>query len=213
MKTMLEVVSELTALGHHVEYYVRKDGGILIKRIDQQTFQGAKGNTEARRIVNAPLSKARESQLKYATRARKFKKPTLDDKVKEEYQRVKKKWNKAFKSKEGKPHPAGYFGWNRINRAIKQFGREEALRRIYEAERYASGIAYSKNVQQLAEFIYQAGQSIGSQELQKLAEDIKDNAYAIREEWINPAYQALYKLNQGMSPKEVAKNVRRILRL
>ena len=213
MKTMLQVVSELSALGHNVDYYVRKDGGILIRRIDQKTFKGAKGNAEARQIVGAPLSEARSYQLKFATRARSVKHLTLDEEVKKEWKKVKTKWNKAFKAKDGKPHPAGYFGWARITRAIKEYGKEEALRRIHEAERYATGIAYSKNVRILFEFILDASKKYKSKELEGLADDILLNAYSIKEEWLNPAYSALYKLNAGQSPKEVAKNIRRILRL
>ena len=87
------------------------------------------------------------------------------------------------------------------------------MRRIREAERYASGIAYSKNVQILAQFIASAGQQYNSQELIQLSQDLIDNAYTIKDEWIQPAYDELYKLNAGVPPKEVAKNTRAILRL
>ena len=40
-----------------------------------------------------------------------------------------------------------------------------------------------------------------------------NNAYAIKEETIAPAYDELYKLNAGQDPKDVANNLRRILRL
>ena len=133
--------------------------------------------------------------------------------MRKEFERVKKKWNKSFKSKGGKPHPAGYFGWQRIKYALDHYGRDEALRRIREAERYASGIAYAKNVEILAQYIKSAGDQFDSPELTKLSEDLIENAYSIKEEWIKPAYDELYKLNQGVPPKEVAKNTRAILRL
>ena len=212
--TMMEVVRQLQAQGHEVDFYVRKDGGILVKNIDGEKFPtGASGNARARQIAGASISEARISQLKYATRARKVKKPSLDDEVRKEFERVKKKWNKSFKSKGGKPHPAGYFGWKRIKYAIDHYGREEALRRIREAERYASGIAYTKNVEILAQYIKSVGDQLNSPELIKLSEDLIANAYSIKEEWIKPAYDELYKLNQGVPPKEVAKNTRAILRL
>lgn len=212
--TMMEVVRQLQAEGHEVDYYVRKDGGILVKKIDGERYpSGASGNARARQLAGASISEARVKQLKYATRQRKIKKPSLDDAIEKEYQRVKKKWNKAFKSKKGKPHPAGYFGRGRIQYAIDHYGKEEALRRIREAERYASGVAYSKNVQILAQFIQSAGEQYQSQELIKLAKDLVDNAYTIQEEWIAPAYDELYKLNAGVPPKEVARNTRAILRL
>ena len=212
--TMMEVVRQLQAEGHEVDYYVRKDGGILVKKIDGERYpSGASGNARARQLAGAPISEARMKQLKYATRQRKIRKPSLDDAIEKEYQRVKKKWNKAFKSKGGKPHPAGYFGKGRIQYAIEHYGKEEALRRIREAERYASGIAYSKNVQILAQFIQSAGEQYQSQELIKLAKDLVENAYTIQEEWIAPAYDELYKLNAGFEPKQVANNTRKILRL
>lgn len=210
----MEVVRQLQAEGHEVDYYVRKDGGILVKKIDGERFpSGASGNARARQLANAPISEARLKQLKYATRQRRIKRPSLDDEIEKEYQRVKKKWNKAFKAQKGKPHPAGYFGKGRIQYAVEHYGKEEALRRIREAERYASGVAYSKNVQILAQFIHHAGVQYQSQELMKLAKDLLDNAYTIREEWIAPAYDELYKLNAGIPPKEVARNTRAILRL
>lgn len=212
--TMIEVVRQLQSQGHEIDFYVRKDGGILVRSIDGQKFpSGASGNAVARQMAGVQISEARISQLKFATRARKVKKPPLDDEVRKEFLRVKKKWNKAFKSKGGKPHPAGYFGWNRIKYAIDKYGKEEALRRIHEAEKYASGIAYEKNVRTLAVFVRNAGAQYQSEELLKLAQDIEDNAFAIKESWIAPAYDELYKLNAGVEPKQVANNTRRILRL
>lgn len=212
--TVKEIISRLQAEGHEVEYRVRSDGGIIIKRIDDQRYTyGATGNVAARRMVGADISEARIKQLKYATKSHQAKKPSLDEEIEREYRRVKRKWNKAFKAQKGKPHPAGYFGKRRIRYAVEKYGKEEALRRIREAERYASGIAYSKNVQILAAFIRSAGDRFQSAELVKLSEDLVDNAYTIRDEWIQPAYDELYKLNSGTPPKEVARNARAILRL
>ena len=211
--TMIQIVRQLQSQGHSINFHVRSDGGILIRSIDGMHYSGATGNAVARQMVGVEISKAREKQLKYATRARRIKAPSLDDELEKEYKRVKKLWSKAFKAKKGEPHPAGYFGKNRIKYAVKHYGREEALRRIREAEKYASGIAYSKNVEELAKFILSVANMYQSPELQKLSEDLVDNAYSIRDEWIKPAYDELYKLNAGVPPKEVARNTRKILRL
>ena len=210
---MREVVMRLQEQGHHVSYSIRSDGGILIRYIDGQHYTGAKGNAAARQLVGVTISEARIKQLKYATRARGVKKPSLDDEVLQEFKRVKKKWNKAFKSKGGKPHPAGYFGWKRIKYTLETYGKEEALRRISEAERYISGYAYSKNVEHLIDYIKMTAEATGSEELLQLVEDIAANSYNIKEEWIQPAYDSLYKLNAGAEPKQVAAEIRRILRL
>ena len=211
---MIDVVLELQSQGHQIDYYIRKDGGILIKSIDGKRYpSGASGNAVAREMVGASLSEAKVKQLQYATRVRKKRRPTLDEEIQVEFKRVKKIWNKVFKAKGGTPHPAGYFGKDRIAYANRMYGKEEALRRIKEAERYATGYAYSKNIEILAGFIRDASQKYGSEELMTLAEDVMSNAYSIREEWIYPAYEELYKLNVGMPPSQVAKNVRKILRL
>ena len=180
--TMMQIVNQLVSQGHQVDFYIRKDGGILVKKIDGEKYPtGASGNARARQLVGASISEARIKQLKYASRVRKQKKLSLPDDVNKEYIRVKRKWNKAFKAKEGKAHPAGYFGKSRIKYAFEHFGKDEAMRRIQEAERYASGIAYSKNVAILANFIEYAGVQYQSDELLKLANDVRDNAYTIKE--------------------------------
>lgn len=215
MTSMISIVNELIRGGHQVDYYIRKDGGILIRKIDNEHFTGAHGNARAREMVGQTLSEARFKQLKFATATRQAQRklPKIDESIEAEYKRVKKIWNKAFKAKGGKPHPAGYFGKARIKYAQKMYGNEEALRRIHEAERYATGIAYTKNVQILAQFILQAGEQYQSEELKQLAQVLLDNAYMIKEESIAHAYEELYKLNTGADPKEVARNVRRVLQL
>lgn len=218
---MIEVVAKLQSQGHQVDFYVRKDGGILVRSIDGKKYGQAynkktgqlSGNQMAMKLAGTTPSEARIAQLKYATRARRVKKPSPEDAVYKEWERVHKKWTKAFKSKKGKPHSAGYFGWGRIDYALKHGGKEEAMAVIARAERYASGIAYARNVEHLADYIMDASAKLGSQELAQLANEIIENSLNIKEEWILPAYEALYDLNHGVEPKQVVKNVRRILRL
>ena len=220
MKSMIQIVNELASGGHQVDFYVRKDGGILIRSIDGEHFTGAKGNARARQMTDQSISEARFKQLSFATASHKasIKEKKLglaqpDDAVMQEYARVKKIWNKAFKSKAGKPHPAGYFSKKGLKYIYRTYGKEEAMRRIAEAERYATGVAYQKNVEHLAYYIKDAGEKFNSNELKKLADDILANGYQIKEEYIYPAYQQLYDLNAGVDPKEVARRVRAILRL
>ena len=212
--TMRQIVAKLQSQGHSVSFYVRKDGGILIKSIDGEKFTtGASGNVRARQILGVEASEARIRQLEYAMRQRGRVRFNIDEEIEKEYLRVKKIWNRKMKPKNHQPHPAGYFGRARIEYSMKHYGKEEALRRIREAERYATGYAYSKNVEQLYFVINDYAIKSGSTELEQLAIDLKANMYGIREEWIQPAYQELYKLNQGIPPKEVARATRRILRL
>ena len=217
--TMIKVVAELQAQGHTIDYYVRTDGGILIKSIDGKKYTGASGNAIAREMAGASISQARIKQLKHITekreKARKRRKPPvpLSKTIQTEFERVRKIWNKRFKAKEGKPHPAGYFDKSRIQYSLEHYGEEEALRRISEAERYATGYAYTKNIEILAGFIREAGVMHQSEELIQLADDILANGYSIEEDWIYPAYEKLYLLNKGGIPRQIAKDVRTILRL
>lgn len=218
--TNLQVVQTLIAQGHRIRYSRRSDGGILVKEIDGLRFpSGAKGNQVARQMAGVGFSEAREKQLKYATRTRERYRThpksinSVDKEIKERFKEVKKIWGKRFKATKGKPHQAGYFGWSRIQYTIEKYGKAEALRRIEEAERYALGYAYSKNVKYLIIQIRDAGNKYQSNELLNLADDVEANMYQIKEDWIYPAYDELYKLNSGASPKDVAENVRKILRL
>lgn len=217
--TMIKVVAELQAQGHTIDYYVRNDGGILIRSIDGRKYTGASGNAVAREMAGATISEARVKQLKHITekrvKARKRRKPPVpfSKTIQTEFQRVRKIWNKRFKAKEGKPHPAGYFDKSRIQYSLEHYGEEEALRRISEAERYATGYAYTKNIEILAGFIREAGVMHQSEELIQLADDILENGYSIEEDWIYPAYEKLYLLNKGGIPRQVANDVRKILRL
>lgn len=218
--SVFESIKKLKSMGLNITFYKRKDGGYLIKSINGVKYTGAKGNIAARELTGDKISEARKQQLSYATRTRKklrarraAGKMTIDEQIESAYAKVKKKWNKAFKSKKGKPHPAGYFGWERIQYSIEKYGKEEALRRISEAERYASGLAYNKNVEILIVFIEDAASKFNSRELKEVATALREQAYRIKDEWIQPAYDELYKLNVGVSPKDVAKNLRKILRL
>lgn len=212
MKTMRQVVSELQAKGHHVTYYVRRDGGILIRSIDGVHYRGASGNAAAREKVNVTLSEAKLKQLRLATKTKKQLR-TADEDLKAEWRRVREVWRKAFPRKKGQPHPAGHLTWGRIKYSLDKYGREEAFKRLAEAEKYAQGIAYYENVKTLGEYVAYVGRMYNSEELINLSKDILSHGSSIREEWIKPAYDELYELNNGADPSQVAMNVRTILRL
>ena len=210
--TAREMVKTLELQGHSVSYYVRKDGGILITSIDGQRFTGAKGNIKARTMLGTTLSKARSEQLAEATITKKQLKIAPQE-LKDEWLRVRAIWRKAFPRKKGKKNPVGTLPWKRIRWRYEHYGMADALQSLLEAEKYATGIAYTKNVEELAKFIEITGKKKRSVELIQLSKDIRSNMYLIREEWIKPAYEELYELNHGRSPKTVAWNVRKILRL
>lgn len=209
-----EIIYYLQETGHQITYYQRKDGGVLIRSIDGVKYLGAKGNIAARALVGVNLSQAREKQLKAATTTKKqLKKAVGYEEVKTEWRRVRDVWRQAFPPSKRKKNPIGTFSWRRIRYALIHYGREEALRRIYEAERYAQGLANTLNVEHLIAYIKEANLFLKNEDFDKLAKDIEANIYSIKEDAIYPAYQALYELNHGANPSEVARKVRRILSL
>lgn len=63
MNTMRKNVALLRQQGYKVKYRTRKDGGILITKINGQKFSQAKGNAFARSLLGQRLSIARDYQL------------------------------------------------------------------------------------------------------------------------------------------------------
>ena len=210
MKTMRQVVDELRRQGHVVTFYTRKDGGILIKTLDGQKFSGATGNLYGRALVGEKLSVKRANQLSRITwtgERAKAQIPHKYDAVKKQLERTQRIWNKAF----GKDSPLGKKTAKKVKWSIEHRGEAETMRLLKEAERYAKGKAYTKNIEYLVSYIREASKSYSSIELDELADYIVDNAWLIMEDTIEPAYRQLYRLNKGANPKEVAKKVKKIL--
>ena len=209
-----QVVNQLRNEGHSVTYYVRKDGGILIKTIDGQRFTGATGNMYARAMTGTTLSTKRATQLANITWSGKRAAKHIEDReIKRMLQRVQRKWNKAFPHKRGEIPPVGLKTSKKVKWSLEHRGREETIRLLSEAERYASGKAYTENIRQLADYVQDAASKYQSSELQELADSIRENAWMINEDAIKPAYDELYELNKGKDIRDIVKNVKRILQI
>lgn len=216
--TIRQIAQQLRSQGHVVQYYVRKDGGVLIKEIDGQKYSGALGNLTARAMVGEKISTKRAGQLWKITYTGKRAEATLPDReIKNLLHKVQRKWRKAFYKGTGEIPPQGRKTQAKVAWNIKYKGREEAIRLLKEAEKYASGIAYTENIAHLADYTNTAGQHLNNQALMDLAQDIKTYGFMIKESSIQPAYKELYKLNKmqvlNLTPDAIASNVRRILEL
>lgn len=221
-KTMREVVSDLEKQGHSVTYYVRKDGGILIKTIDGQRFTGATGNLYARAMVGETLSTKRANQLSQITWSGKRAKSQISNKykkIKDKLKQVQRKWREAF----GVNPPVGKKTSKKVKWQIENKGVEETERLLNEAERYAKGQAYTKNIGYLVDRILDYAEKFKIKndgkpsdvqlKLINLADEIMDNKDKIMEKKILVAYEALYDLDHGIPPEDVINNVRGILGL
>lgn len=207
-----QIVDKLRQEGHSITFYVRKDRGILVKTIDGQRFTGAEGNKVVRAMAGQTLSAKRSAQLSRITYTGERAKAYFEDReVKRLLRRVQRKWNKAFPHKRGESPSVGLKTSKKIKWSLEHRGREETIRLLTEAERYASGKAYTENIRQLADNIEDAALKYQSNELLQLANDVRENAWMILEESIQPAYDRLYDLNKGEDPREIAKDVRKIL--
>lgn len=210
--TIRQIASKLASQGYDIRYRVRKDGGVLITKINNQRFTGATGNTLARQLAGEDISMARRNQLEKITRER------VDvQNLYKEYRRVKRKWTKG-----DLPKSAGKLSFKKFKRAIKEEGKEKALKYLGEKEKYATGVAYSKNVLALADYVEQLASNLESSgedgsEFYDLADMIRASDGSIRDEDLLPAYEELYRVNtEALTDsllREIIRNVKRILKL
>lgn len=209
-KKVKDIAKELVAQGFDVKVYVRKDGGVLIKEINGQKFTGASGNQAAREMVGEVLSEKRKVQLEEATKKRTTFSEQFGRSVYNRFKKVQTKWRKA-----SLPKSAGKISIKKFRKIASEQGVEEALKMLSEKEKYASGIAYSKNVEALALAVEDYADKIGDSQLDELARDIRANDGKIREDAIKPAYDELYRFNTEPLTDElvtdVVSNVRIIL--
>lgn len=215
MKRLKTIVAELRDAGFDVEARIRKDGGAIIKAINGVRYTGTSGNAAARALLGESLSPKKAEQLARITTTGKRASNRLptDEDVQKALRRVQRKWNKAFPHARGESPAVGRVTAKKTRWYMERYGKEETLRMLEERERYAMGKAYSKNISILAEYVREAGTLMGSDELLNLASDIETNGWKIDEDTIQPAYQELYKLNQGVDPAEVARSTRKILKV
>ena len=217
-KTIRNIVSDLVKEGFDIKVYVRKDGGILIKEINGQKFVGAEGNKIAREIVGETLSERRGAQLVSATKKRTSFAEEFGKEAYTKYRKVAEKWRKA-----NLPSSSGKISMKKFRKIAKEEGLKSALEALSEKEKYASGIAYLKNVEMMYLTIYDYIRNVeklfdyDTSPLVELAEKLRASPDGIRDEWIEPAYQELYRLNReplsNALIKEVAENTEEILRL
>ena len=214
--TLRELVNELRAQGHQVEYYNRKDGSILIRSIDGVDYkQGAAGNQVAKAMgkalnLDVELSQARKTQLKIIKP--KGKRTPLPKALEVKLKKVQKIYNKNKV-----PISQGRITKKQIRQIVQEEGVESARKKLTAAQRYAEGYATNATIDAFLTSIesYRRLFKKGSQEneaLKKLEEDIRMSSGIIKDEYIYPAYKRLYEVKNG-NVLDVVDDVRKILRL
>lgn len=197
--TLREIAKVLQSQGVNLNYRQRKDGSIVITRIDGVSYRNKSGNAKARALLGETLSSARIEQLqRIRTPKGKFghkKAEALDKELKKELRKVQREFRKRG-VKEGKPTTRN------LRWAIKHHGREEAVRRLKQANRYARGIAYPENVIALALRLEADAKKLdghASDLLTQTAEYLRAHSEddTITEDMIKDALEALYEMEKG----------------
>lgn len=198
--TIREIIKMLQEEGHHIEYYERPDGGVLIRSIDGNHFSGASGNQLARSMVGATLSESRSSQLTRITKARELSDKELNKLLKQ----VQKEWAKTFGTKKereakGKASP-GSITSKKVRKIAEEQGKTKAEEYLKEHLKYAQGYAYEDNVRWLIKEIDRTHRMVrkinGADELAIISIYVENNIDEFKEEWIKHSYEVLYDIQK-----------------
>lgn len=188
-----EMIKALEELGFKVSARKRTDGGMIITKINDMSFTGARGNQYARQVLGVELSQARIEQThfnvtKYIEGQKK--KATLDEEMKAELRKVQRLWRKhkvkaRITAKKVKQH-------------IRDFGMEEAKEYLRRQSRYGEGYAYEENVTYLAQYVRNVALGIKDKQLKeatrKVADYIDSKTAVFKEAWISDVYSYWYEV-------------------
>lgn len=187
-----EMIKALEEMGFKVSARKRTDGGMIISKIDNMTFTGAKGNQYARQVLGVELSQARIEQThfnvqKYIAGAKK--KTTLDEEMKKKLRKVQRQWRK------NEVH--GRITAKKVKWHLEHEGRKAAEANLEKMSRYGQGYAYYENVEYLAKYIEDVGRGIlTDDDLQDrvftCADYVRSKAETFKEEWISKVYEWWY---------------------
>lgn len=195
--TLMQIAETLKSQGVAINYRQRKDGSIVITRIDGVSYQNKSGNAKARALLGETLSSARSEQLqKIRTPKGKWghkKESRLDNRLKKELRKVQSQFRKKGVT-EGKPT------MRNLRYILKHYGMEEAFRKLRQASRYARGIAYPENVDAFAfklidtaNKLNEMGRNAEARKLKHLAKYLKRHRDddTITEEMLSSAIEAV----------------------
>lgn len=207
--TIKEIIEVLQESGHVVAYSKRKDGGYIIRKIDNRHYSGKTGNVMARKMTGTPLSLARQVQLariRTPKGKRSIRKTPLPDDLKKALRRVQRNWRKKHPTIEGTISTRG------LRYQFETYGKEKALASLDKAFRYSQGYAYLDNVMHLIERIKLDLAKLPSSEMEDIVSYIEMKTMDFKEEWLSPIYSALYDWERGIiEGKETARIIRQIM--
>ena len=199
-----EMIKALEEMGFKVSARKRTDGGMIISKINNMTFTGAKGNAYARKVLGIELSQAKIEQVHFNVSKYiegKKKKATLDQEMKGKLRKVQKLWRKQGVK--------GRITAKKVKWHIEQGGRKEAEENLEKMTRYGQGLAYEENVEYLAKYIEDVGRGVlNDDDLQnrifQCAEFVRSKAETFKEAWIYKVYEWWYEVPKFHYDENVA---------
>lgn len=144
---VIEIINQLIKEGYNVNFFKRKDGGYQITSINGKSYRAKEGNMRAREILGIQLKesalrqrkKASEQSKEIRTARKKGKKiKKIDKELEKKIRRVQRLYR--IKDIEGKPTK------KKVRERLKELGYKETMKALEESERYARGLAYNENI-------------------------------------------------------------------
>lgn len=144
---MIDIINQLIREGYNVKFFKRKDGGYQITSINGKSYRAKEGNMRAREILGVQLKesalrqrkKASEQSKEIRTARKKGKKiKKIDKELEKKIRRVQRLYR--IKDIKGKPTK------KKVRERLKELGYEETMKALEESERYARGLAYNENI-------------------------------------------------------------------
>ena len=209
--TLRQIVMELIARGHKVNYYVRKDGGLVIHSIDGTHYSGKTGNAVARKMLGVALSTRRKVQLERINTQRNWKKSKTP--IPEDLDKYRLKVNRLLR----KSVKVGTLSKRNLREMIEERGVEGAWEYLKEQERRARGLAYNSVINGLLARLEEDKLTAPIEEqekLESLIEDIRNNMDNISFDSVFRIFDELYNYEMGqLSIDTLVSRVRSILKI
>ena len=213
---MRQVVDMMRNVGYKVSFYVRKDGGIRITKIDGRTFRGSSGNVRAREIVGTQLSERRARQLGKLKTPKgkgtydKRRKRKLDEDVIKRIQKIQRQFKKT--KSEGQPTRRNY------RYVLEHFGKAEADRLLSQSDLYSRGIAYDTNIDHLKDRLTSDAEKLPQRDqdlVQKVVDRLEEMKGVLKEKTLQELVDEkgwIYQWEHGtISTEDMVREVMKIL--
>lgn len=209
--TMIDVIDMLKEMGMEVKYIKRKDGGVRVTKIGNQRFTGSTGNQLAREMTGTTLSERRTAQLKTIKTPKgqfghRKRVEQLDEDIVKRIRKVQRKMRKNQINRTGIVTQRNY------RYVLKHEGKEEAERRLAQAERYASGLAYVENVDALLKRLKLDNNKLKNSDIEEAIRIIKEKRETMKESQLSDLIDTTYEMEKKvLNPHDFLLKVQTIL--